>query len=101
MDFSEPPGALTPEQRLQGVAAILALGLSRARIAELANQSAGGEQGSDEAAARPLDPVAKTRLSVDTVYGAERSQMKRADGVLSAPRRLSPQHPSSKRARHG
>ena len=100
MDFFESPKLMTREQRLGAVAAILATGMARARAAELSNP-AGDKSDSGNVAAQPLDSTRETRLSGLTVYGAERPQSKRADEVLRAPRRLSPQHPSEERARHG
>jgi hypothetical protein len=82
---------MTPEERRREICQLLARGILRRRARQL-------EQPVPSAA--PLDLVAETRLSGE-VNGAESAPKKRAVAVLLTPRRLSPQHPSSERARHG
>lgn len=92
MDFTDPLEESNEQAQLERIAAILARGITRLRALDLAER---------ESPAEPLDSSAETRLSGHTVNGAERPQMKRAVAVFASPRRLSPQHPSRERARHG
>jgi hypothetical protein len=76
------PSDLSPEQRRQEVAAILARGILRRRARNLA-----------KSAAAPLDSAAETRLSVSAVNGAESAPNKSSRRGADTPRRLSPQPP--------
>ena len=76
---------LTPDDRRRELARILAAGVLRLR--ELRKSSAGPSAESGDA---PLEVSDKTVLSGD--HGRN-GQMKRADKVLVAPSRLSPQPP--------
>jgi len=62
VECSVPPESMSPKQRLEDIAALLARGIARARVAKVARQL-GTDPESRQRATKPLDPVAKTRLS--------------------------------------